>query len=103
MIRFFGYGTVSILVFALLATIFGPTSLAVVTLALAILTLMITLILIDNYQIDHPEELALDPSFELTRDYLQAQRDLDEAARRAQGRSRGDDYPGEVQRFPPWL
>ena len=103
MIRFFGYGTVSLLVFALLATLFGPTSLAVVALALAILTLMITLILIENYQLDYPNEPALDPSFELARDYLQAQRDLDEAARRAQDRGRDDGYPGEVQHFPPWL
>lgn len=103
MIRFFGYGTVSLLTVALLSNLFGPTSLALIAGALAILTLMITLILIENYQLDYPTEPALDPSFELTRDYLQAQRDLDEAARRAQGRSRGDDYPGEVQRFPPWL
>lgn len=93
MIRFFGYGTVSLLAFALLATIFGPTSLAVVAVALAILTLMIALILIENYQLDYPHEPALDPSFELIRDYLQAQRDLDEAARRAKGRGLDDGYP----------
>ncbi len=86
MIQFLGLVSIGLMTVTLLLLLFSTTPWVLVTLALAIIISMITLALINGYQLDHPSEPARDPSLDLTLDYIQARIDLDNAAWRARHR-----------------
>ncbi len=86
MIQFLGLVSIGLMTVTLLLLLFSTTPWVLVTLALAIIISMITLALINDYQLDHPSEPARDPSLDLTLDYIQARIDLDNAAWRARHR-----------------
>lgn len=86
MIQFLGLVSIGLMTVTLLLLLFSTTPWVLVTLALAIIISMITLALINDYQLDHPSEPARNPSLDLTLDYIQARIDLDNAAWRARHR-----------------
>lgn len=86
MIQFLGLVSIGLMTVTLLLLLFSTTPWVLVTLALAIIISMITLALINDYQLDHPSEPARDPSLDLTLDYIQARIDLDNAAWRVRHR-----------------
>ena len=86
MIQFLGLVSIGLMTVTLLLLLFSTTPWVLVTLALAIIISMITLALINDYQLDHLSEPARDPSLDLTLDYIQARIDLDNAAWRARHR-----------------